>query len=88
MAVEGQNSQSISRKVAEPRITQVNLNPDGVLVILAGNVAEALAGDYGAKVGPALPPALWFESCLLWLLFACARKREDSVTMSLMQAAS
>ena len=71
MAVKGYDAQRIARRVGQARIPQVNLDPDGGLVALAGDVAQPLAGNNGAKVGPALPPALLLGRRLLWLCGSC-----------------
>ena len=82
IAVERQDAQSISRLVGQPRVTQIYLHSDGILVIELGDVAEALAGHDGAKVGPALAPALQLRSCLLRLLLPCRQSRAPTALSS------
>jgi hypothetical protein len=82
VAIERQDAQSISWLVRQPRVTQIYLHSDGVLVIQLGDVAEALAGHDGAEVGPALAPALQLGSCLLRLLLPCRQSRAPAALSS------
>ena len=51
-------SQRIAGHVLQPRVPEVNLHPDRVLVAWPAELAQALNGHHGAMVRAALAPAL------------------------------